>query len=235
MEPVAVTATLFGPLKLAAVPVPSAYALLPLPASVVTTPSGVTSLTRWAPSSATTITLLDGITATPLMPLKLAAVPRPSANVERPLPASVVTMPRGVMSRMRLLPRSLTTITPLDCITATPCGPAKLAAVPAPSAKALVPLPASVVTMRSNEMVETSRMRLLFVSATTTVPLDWITATPQGLEKVAIAAGPSAEPPLPVPAYVVTTPRGVTSRILALSRSATTILPLDAKTAPSCG
>ena len=87
--------------------------------------------------SATTILPLEGTTATPVGPWKLAAPPVPSAKFWAVFPpASVVTTPRGVTSRMRLLPESATTITPLDEMTATPIGLLKLAAVPVPSANA---------------------------------------------------------------------------------------------------
>ena len=99
---------------------------------------------RWFIESATTITPLEGITATPAGQLKLAVVPVPSAKEASPLPASVVTTPRGVTSRMRWL--SATTITPLEEIAATPYRELKLADVPVPSANASLPLPASVLT-----------------------------------------------------------------------------------------
>ena len=100
---------------------------------------------RWFSLSATTITPLEGITATPVGPLKLAAAPVPSANAPLPLPASVVTTPTGVTSRMRWLPKSATTITPLEAITAISLGLLKLADWPVPSANAPVPLPTKVL------------------------------------------------------------------------------------------
>ena len=50
---------------------------------------------RWLPPSATTITPLEGITATPVSywKKKLAAAPVPSAKAPLPLPASVLTTP----------------------------------------------------------------------------------------------------------------------------------------------
>ena len=65
---------------------------------------------------------LEGITATPVGMLKLAAVPVPSVNASLPLPASVVTTPSGVTSRMRWLCSSATTTMPFEGITATPNG-----------------------------------------------------------------------------------------------------------------
>ena len=50
-----------------------------------------------------------------------------------------------LIRRMRLLEVSATTMTPLEGMTTTPRGKLKLAAAPAPSAKAALPLPASVV------------------------------------------------------------------------------------------
>ena len=70
--------------------------------------------------SATTTMLLEGITATPAGPRKLAAVPVPSAYAALPLPASVVVTPRGVTSRMRWLDVSATTTMPLEGMMATP-------------------------------------------------------------------------------------------------------------------
>ena len=117
-----ITTTPCGVLKLAAAPEPSANTPLPLPTSVVTIPMGVTSLMRWLSYSVTTTTPLEGITAIPSGLRKLAAAPMPSANAALPLPASVVTTPRGVTRRMRLFDESATTIMLLEGITATPIG-----------------------------------------------------------------------------------------------------------------
>ena len=184
-----ITATPHGYAKLAVTPVPSANAWLPLPASVVTTPRGVTRRMRWLLLSATMIASLEGITATPKGLLKLAAAPAPSAK-PWPLPASVVTRPKGVTRRMRWSFQSATTITSFEGITATPDGLLKLAAAPVPSAKAALPLPASVVTIPRGV---TSRTRLLPKSATTTTPVEGITATPHGLLKLAAAPMPSTK------------------------------------------
>ena len=178
MTPVeGITATPTGAQNVAAVPVPSANAVLPLPASVVATPRGVTSRMRWLPKSATTITPDDGMTEIPVGAAKAAAAPVPSAKVWPPLPASVVTTPRGVTNLMRLLFVSATTITLLEGITETSHGWLKLAAVPVPSAKSPELLrPASVVTTPPGYV--TSRMRKLYMSATTILPLEGIKATP---------------------------------------------------------
>lgn len=80
-------------------------------------------------------------------------------------------------SRIRLLYKSATTITPLEGIAATPYGLLKLAAAPKPFAKPLLLLPASVVTTPRGV---TSRMQLLFVSATAIASLEEITVTPSG-------------------------------------------------------
>ena len=178
------------------------------------------------------ITLLEGITTTPCGVLKLAAAPEPSANTPLPLPTSVVTIPMGVTSRMRLLKASHTTMTLLEGITAIPCGLLKLAAEPVPSAKAALPLPASVVTTPRGV---TSRMRLFHVSATTMMPLEGSTTTPFGPLNLAAAPVPSAKVALPLPASVVTTPRGVTSLMRLLPSSATTIMPLEGITATPAG
>ncbi len=96
--------------------------------------------------SATAKLPLKGITAIPIGVKKLAAVPVPSANALLPLPASVVTTPRGVTTRIRWLSLSPTMMVPPE-VTATPCGWLKLAAVPVPSMEGLpLPPPASVVT-----------------------------------------------------------------------------------------
>ena len=81
------------------------------------------SLMRLLPESETTIAPLEVITATPFGYLKFATRPMPLANAPLPLPASVVTTPRGDTSRMRWLPESATTTTPLEGITAIPSGP----------------------------------------------------------------------------------------------------------------
>ena len=85
-------ATAAGLLKLAAAPVPSAQAAAPLPARVLTRPEEVTALMRWLLWSATSTTEASPA-ATPAGPLKVAAVPWPSAKgVELELPARVVTL-----------------------------------------------------------------------------------------------------------------------------------------------
>ena len=66
----------------------------------------------------------------PLGLLKKAVVPVPSAKAAALPPASVVTMPRGVTSRMRLLPVSATNTASLAESMAMPCGPEKPAAMP---------------------------------------------------------------------------------------------------------
>ena len=113
-------ATPVGSQKLAEEPAPSAKSHLLLPASVETSPLPVTRRMRWLFVSATTMFPLDGMTATLCGPLKLAAVPVPSANARLPLPASVVTTPCGVTRRMRSFPESATIISPLDGTIATP-------------------------------------------------------------------------------------------------------------------
>jgi hypothetical protein len=107
--------------------------------------------------SATMMVPLEGFTATPYGLLKLADLPSPKVGL--PLPVSVVTTPRGVTSRMRLLNVSATTMTPLEGITATAVGLLKPAAAPVPSANMATPVPARVVTTPRGE---TSLIRWLF-------------------------------------------------------------------------
>ena len=171
-------------------------------------------------SSDTTIMPLEGSTTTPAGLLKLALAPAPSAKDALPLPASVVTRPWGVMRRIRWLPVSETTMSPLEGTTATRLGLLKRAAVPEPSAKAADPPPASVTTRPRGEI---SKMRLLPESATTMVSLKGTTATSDGAEKAK------------VPARVETTPRGVMSRMREFPWSATTTLPLEGSTAMPVG
>jgi hypothetical protein len=116
--PLASTATPEGLKKEAATPAPSANAPTPLPASVLTTPPGVTARTRWLFVSATNKVPPEP-TATPEGEKKEAPVPVPSANAGDPLPASVLTTPPGVTARTRLLNVSATNTVPLASM-ATP-------------------------------------------------------------------------------------------------------------------
>ena len=75
-----------------------------------------------------------------------AEIPIPSILLEAPLPAMVVTVPSGAIERTLLLAKSVTIKLPL-LSNARPVGLLKDAAVPTPSAKAAVPLPANVVTL----------------------------------------------------------------------------------------
>ena len=99
------------------------------------------------------------------------------------------TTPRGEIRRTLLFPASATTIAPLEGTTATLLGDEKLAAAPAPSAKAALPLPARVETTPWTDKI---RILLFPVSAMTMAPLDVTTATPCGAEKAAEEAAPSA-------------------------------------------
>ena len=141
------TATPYGASKLAAAPVPSALPTTPsVPASVVTTPAGVT----WRMASlslSATYTFPALSTATPSGRSKLAAGPVASALPTTPaVPASVVTTPAGVILRIVLFPSSATYTFPA-LSTAAPNGSLKLAAAPVPSALPVTPaVPASVVT-----------------------------------------------------------------------------------------
>jgi hypothetical protein len=118
--PLLSTATPAGQLNEAPAPVPSANVADPLPASVVTTPPGVSLRMRWLFLSATmTLPLLS--TATPEGSMNKAPAPAPSENPYDPPPASVVTTPPGVTLRMRWLLESATMTLPL-LSTATPVG-----------------------------------------------------------------------------------------------------------------
>ena len=137
-----------------------------------------------------------------------APVPFPSAKPFS-LPATVVTTPPGVNLRMRLLYQSAKKTLPMES-TATPQGPHSDAPVPVPSANAAEPLPASVLTTPPGV---TLRMRLFDESPTITLPLE-SKATPKGLLNLAAVPVPSDAPDTPpLPASVVTTPKGVTLRI----------------------
>ena len=156
-----ITATPAGEKNLAAVPVPSANSCKMPPASDLTTAPATASgndTSRIRNASPTTIVRLEGITATPVGEGKFTFVPVPSPPLfqKLPLPASVVTVPRGVTSRMRWFEPSATTITPLEGITATPLGNLNLAAALVPSTQSGVPLPASVETIPEGD---TRRMR----------------------------------------------------------------------------
>ena len=174
--------------------------LVPLPANVLTTPLGVTFRMQLFSASATS-TLPPASTAMPIGKLNIAFVPVPSAKSGSPFPASVDTIPPGVTLRMRWPPVSPTKTLPLES-TATPRGRQNEAAVPAPSANAPGPPPASVLTTPPGV---TFLMRLLNMSATKILPPE-STATPAGLSNEAAAPVPSARPIDPLPASVLTTP-----------------------------
>ena len=72
----------------------------------------------------------------------------------------------------------------------------------------------------------TALIMLLPPSTTNTVPLD-DTATPKGLEKLAAAPWPFADP-----AVVLTSPLGVMALIMSLLESATNTVPLDDTATP---
>ena len=180
------------------------------PASVVTSPSKVTSRTSALLLSATTMVFAEAMTATPMGFQKEAPEPRPfrlpphtllPSEHFPPPPASVVTKPEAATMRMRWFPVSATTRAPLEGTKASAEGPLKPAVAPSPSARApaqpclpgtrLAHVPASVVTRPDDEM---TRMRLLSVSATAMRPVEGFTATPCGELKDAAAPVPSAKP-----------------------------------------
>src|ERR1700722_9749422 len=114
--------------------------------------------------------------------------------------------------------------------TAIPWGLSKSAPLPVPSVDPVTPAnPARVVTTPA---LVTIRMVSLPESTTYTLPLP-STAAPQGLEKVAAAPTPSADPVLPAfPASVVTAPALETLRIALLPESATYRFPLPSTAMP---
>ena len=85
-------------------------------------------------------------------------------------------------------------------MSAMPCGMENWDASPTPSAQPASPLPASVATAPSGEIV---RMRLPSWSEMKTVP-SRAAAIPTGVLNVAAAASPSSRPNSPVPATVRT-------------------------------
>jgi hypothetical protein len=144
------TSTNSGRLKRATLPGPSANPPAmpsPEPATVVVAPAGVTRRILLLKVSAKYASPVASSTSTPLGSAKAAFVPTPSAKSASAPPASVLTAPVAEMKRMRLLPRSATSEPP-ESSAATPDGFEKELAVPAPSAKASAPEPASVVTMQ---------------------------------------------------------------------------------------
>ena len=123
-------------------PVPSANDDVPLPAKLVTTPSGV--ILRIKCKFTTTYKLLDESIVKPCSILNDALVPVSSVFPYEPLPAKVVTTPSGVILRILKLLESATYTFPLES-TAIPRGVLNLAFVPVP---VIFPceLPARVVT-----------------------------------------------------------------------------------------
>src|SRR6267142_991245 len=145
--PTASVATPNGRLKLAAAPTPSVLPPAPAdPANVLTTPAGVI-LRMVLLYVSDTYTLPALSVATPDGNLKLAAVPVPSALPATPAdPASVLTAPAGVITRIVWLYVSATYTLPAPSI-AAPHGVLKRAAAPLPSALPVNPAdPASVLT-----------------------------------------------------------------------------------------
>ena len=198
---------------------PSAKAAAPLPANVVTTPPAAILRMRLFPESPMK-TFPAVSTATPRGALKEAPVPVPSANAADPLPARVLTTPPGVTLRMRLLAESATNTLPMESVD-TPQQLPNEALVPAPSAKAAVPLPASVDTTPPGVIL---RMRL--PSETRALPTE-SRARPKVYENKAPVPVPSAYP-LEPPANVLTTPLGVNLRTRNKSATKRCSLPSTA-------
>lgn len=103
------TQTPEGAWNAALVPIPSVAPAAAPPASVNTSPAGVTRRAMLLPWSATT-TLPLRSKATPRAPLKEVG---PSTKAPAPPPTRVVTTPAGVTLRMRPLPPSATAAKPL--------------------------------------------------------------------------------------------------------------------------
>jgi hypothetical protein len=116
------------------------------------------------------------------------------------MPAKVVTLPKGVMRLMAL--KSRTKSMPLLASAATAEMPPKLAAEPVPSAEPeyWYGEPARVLTAPRGEMLRMAWLE----SLTDTVPVLGLTARPLGLQKLALAPGPSAWPGAPEPASLLT-------------------------------
>ena len=126
-----------GPEKLAAAPMPSAQAGVPLPASVVTAPAGEITRMRLFSLSPTYKTPEAGSLARPEGELNAAFTPMPLINVAVPLPASVMVLPDVVVTaRMRWEEESTTISRPEDSMAT--CSNAPYLGL-APSKKPLTP------------------------------------------------------------------------------------------------
>ena len=164
-----------------------------------------------------TYTLPSVSTATPRGLEKLAAEPMPSSDPDMPLPASVVTIPYGLILRTSYRSRCTTYTLPSVSV-------ANLATAPGDDMKR--PL-ASVVTTLSGLILRTRSE-----SVTYTFPAV-STATLDRVPKLADEPVPSADPDPLVPASTDTTPAGLT---LKTREPPSTIYPLKlASTATSLG
>ena len=169
-----------------------------------------------------------GPTVTPIGVLSRATVPKPSRNEDEAEPAIVDTLPIGETMRMRLEPESATKRFPFAAKERC-AGEEKEAEVPVPSASVAPPLPAKVDTVPLGRM---SLMRWLPVSLTYTFPLA-STTTPLGEENEAVLPMPLEKGALqPVPARVVTAPRGEILRMRWLPVSATYTTPAESTVRP---
>jgi hypothetical protein len=145
MLPITPTTKPVGALKLAKVPIPSAKVAAPLPAIVLTDPTGFTLRIRLFVVSAIN-KFPSTSTAIPLGLLNFATLAAPLTNPTNPLPENDDTVPFGKIFLMRLLAVSATNTVSI-AFTATPTGELKLAAGPTPSTNVAVPLPAKVLTV----------------------------------------------------------------------------------------
>src|ERR1039457_3865884 len=192
---------------------------VPLPATVLIVPAGVTFRIRLFIRSA--MKRLPALsTATSLGWFSSAAVAGPPSPLKPavPLPATVLIVPAAVTFRMRLLPSAMKRLPALS--TAMPAGwnsSAEVAGPPSPL-KPAVPLPATVLIVPA---AVTFRMRLLVSSAMKRLPA-LSTATPSGSRSSAEVAGPPSplKPRVPLPATVLIAPAGATFRMRALEVAA---------------
>ena len=167
----------------AARPTPSAKPPAPvgLPTSVETTaPGNVMRRMQLLLRPATTMSPVEGMTATPGGVLNLAFVPTASTNPATPtVPAKVVTTAPGyVMRRMMWLLLSAIMRPPVAGWKATPESVLKRALVPVPSAVPKVPQrPANLVTTPAGV---TMRRQWLLWSVTMMLPSAGMTAIARG-------------------------------------------------------
>src|SRR4051794_9198434 len=175
---------------------------VPVPATVVIVPAGVTRRTRPLPASAITKPP-SGVPATASTEASWAAGagPPPPEGPGGPVPATVVMVPAGDTRRTRRLPESAIRKPP-SAVAATASGALSAAAVAAPPSPENpgVPVPAAVVIVPA---ADTRRPRALSRSAISNPP-SAVSVIPTGrLSSAPVANPPSPENPgAPTPATV---------------------------------